>query len=90
MVFEKVLQDDGYFVLKTPNDRCLTINLHWVWLYYSYLPLDCTPNKDNLWKYSVGRVYNKDGRALWWDGENSNTFFLNKISEYILRICLFY
>ena len=79
MVFEKVLQDDGYFVLKTPNDHCLIINLHWLSVYDTFLPMNCTPNKDNLWKYSVGRVYNKDGCALWWDGEERNKILLNKV-----------
>ena len=31
---------------------------------------ECTANNDNLWHTNGELIRNKDGRALWWRGDN--------------------
>jgi hypothetical protein len=71
MIFEAIPQNDGFFLLKDPRGKCL-----WASNFTPYVSVhvDCTPNEDNLWKNAFGQVYNKKGRALWWEGDKSNNF----------------
>jgi hypothetical protein len=69
-IFELIPQWDGYFVLKTQDNLCLSTTLFSEGLLR--ISKDCqTPNKSNIWKNDLGQVYNAAKGALWWNGDKS-------------------
>jgi hypothetical protein len=60
-------------LIKTPDGGCLTYSgaTNPQSTGFAYASSDCTPKNSNLWKNALGQIYNKDGRALWWSGDNS-------------------
>jgi hypothetical protein len=68
-IFELIPQWDGYFVLKTQDNLCLTTTLFGDGL----MLIKCTifSNDRNIWKNDLGQVYNAAKGALWWNGDNS-------------------
>ena len=71
-IFELIPQNDGYFLLKNTHGSCFWHHKGDYWFSWgggyamAYL---CYANSDNSWKNDLGQVNNKDGRALWWNGE---------------------
>ena len=66
-------------MFQSPSGNCLSHNIHgniFSWGEGVAFDLPCFPNNDNLWKNAHGQVYNKDGRALWWNGEYGIHFFI--------------
>jgi hypothetical protein len=83
MIFEIIPQNDGFFLLKTPDGGCVSYTKNGGLFESSageaYALSYCKPNNNNLWKNSLGQIFNKDGRALWWKGDKSITFFFFSI-----------
>ena len=71
----EAIYDSGsrYYLIKTPDGGCLTYSgaMNPQSTGHAYASSDCKPNNNNLWKNDLGQIYNKDGRALWWSGDNS-------------------
>ena len=55
-----------YFHLKQLNNEHISLQGY-----------DCTPNNDNAWRIhkTYQHLENKDGRVLWWRGDNGMLFF---------------
>jgi len=82
-IFELIPQGDGYSLLKTPDGGCLSYSKNGGLLESSdgeaYAFSYCKPNNNNLWKKSLGQIFNKDGRALWWKGNKSTLILFNSL-----------
>ena len=74
MIFERILVNNDYFMLKTPDGYCISSNDFVI----SLVLRDCKLlySSHNSWKNANGQVFNPFGRALWWDGDKSNTILI--------------
>ena len=65
-------------MIKTQENYCLITTMFGDGIILSkdsWFSKDCArPNKSNIWKNELGQVYNGYGRAIWWNGDKSNTF----------------